>query len=81
MSLTQDRAFQETLDLLEWPQLCAHLSVFASTGMGRSAARRQTLPDNPEGSRLLLAETVEMAVLDDLTEGGLSFRGVVDLGP
>ena len=81
VSLTQDRAFQETLDLLEWPQLCAHLSVFASTGMGRSAARRQTLPDNPEGSRLLLAETVEMAVLDDLTEGGLSFRGVVDLGP
>ena len=81
MSLTQDRAFQETLDLLEWPQLCAHLSVFASTGMGRSAARRQTLPDNPESSRLLLAETVEMAVLDDLTEGGLSFRGVVDLGP
>ena len=81
VSLTQDRAFQETLDLLEWPQLCAHLSVFASTGMGRSAARRQTLPDNPESSRLLLAETVEMAVLDDLTEGGLSFRGVVDLGP
>ena len=81
VSLTQDRAFQETLDLLEWPQLCAHLSVFASTGMGRSAARRQTLPDNPESSRLLLAETVEMVVLDDLTEGGLSFRGVVDLGP
>ena len=81
VSPTQDRAFQETLDLLEWPQLCAHLSVFASTGMGRSAARRQTLPDNPQSSRLLLAETVEMAVLDDLTEGGLSFRGVVDFGP
>ena len=76
-----DRAVQETLDLLEWPRVCDHLASFASTGMGRDAARNLVLPESLEASQLRLAETVEMAVLDDLTEGGLSFRGVQDLTP
>ena len=76
-----DRAQQETLELLEWHRVCDHLSGFASTGMGRDAARVQPLPASLEESKQRLAETVEMAVLDDLTEGGLSFRGVQNLEP
>ena len=76
-----DQAWQETLELLEWPLVCRHLSDFASTRMGRDAARRLELPANLATSSLRLAETMEMVVLDDLTEGGLSFRGVVDLRP
>ena len=76
-----DQAFQETLELLEWPRVCDHLASFASTRMGRDAARNLVLPETLEASRQRLAETVEMAVLDDLTEGGLSFRGVQDLTP
>ena len=77
----EDQAWQETLELLEWPLVCQHLSDFASTRMGRDAARRLELPANLAASSLRLAETMEMVVLDDLTEGGLSFRGVVDLRP
>ncbi|MBL6803135.1 MAG: endonuclease MutS2 [Synechococcus sp. BS307-5m-G38] len=76
-----DRALQESLDLLEWPLVCAHLSSFASTGMGRIAARDLRLPDSFEHSLQRQAETVEMAALDDLTDGGISFRGVQDLTP
>ena len=75
------QAWQETLELLEWPLVCQHLSDFASTRMGRDAARQLTLPSSPAGSRQRLAETNEMVVLDDLSEGGLSFRGVADLRP
>ena len=75
------QAWQETLELLEWPLVCQHLSDFASTRMGRDAARQLTLPSSPTGSRQRLAETNEMVVLDDLSEGGLSFRGVADLRP
>ena len=47
--------------------------------MGAMAARTLRLPASIEASRNALAETVEMAVLDDLSEGGLSFRGVRDI--
>ena len=77
----RDRALRESLDLLEWPQVCAHLSSFASTGMGRTAARHLPLPDSVQHSLQRQAETVEMAALDDLTDGGISFRGVQDLTP
>ena len=75
------QAWQETLELLEWPLVCQHLSDFTSTRMGRDAARTLELPVSLAASSQRLAETVEMVVLDDLSEGGLSFRGVVDLRP
>ena len=75
------QAWQETLELLEWPLVCKHLSDFTSTRMGRDAARTLELPVSLAASSQRLAETVEMVVLDDLSEGGLSFRGVVDLRP
>ena len=39
LSQEADRAQKETLELLEWHRVCDHLSGFASTGMGRDAAR------------------------------------------
>ena len=80
-SPAQLQAWQETLELLEWPLVCQHLSDFTSTRMGRDAARQLALPETLAGSRQRLAETMEMVVLDDLSEGGLSFRGVADLHP
>ena len=80
-SLGSVQAERETLDLLEWPRVCQHLAEFASTRMGRDAARALTLPQSLVESQTTLAKTVEMAVLDDLSEGGLSFRGVQDLKP
>ena len=77
----REQALQETLELLEWPLVCQHLSGFASTAMGRRAARVLTLPATLQASRSALTETVELVTLDDLSEGGLSFRGVQDLKP
>ena len=72
---------EETLELLEWPRLCAHLASFASTVPGRRASQRLELPSGTEISHQLLAETLEMKNLDGTLEGGLSFQGVHDLGP
>ena len=76
-----NRALRETLELLEWPLLCEHLSTFAATAMGRVAARNLQLPDDLNSSRTALSETVELLTLDELQEGGLGFRGVRDLRP
>jgi len=70
---------QETLELLEWPRLCEHLASFASTKPGRRAALGTDLPEDLATSRLWLARTIELAGLDGITEGGLSFQGVHDL--
>ena len=70
---------QETLELLEWPRLCEHLASFASTKPGRRAALETSLPEDLATSRLWLARTIELAGLDGITEGGLSFQGVHDL--
>ena len=78
---TPERALQETLELLEWPLLCEHLSGFAATAMGRQAARNLPLPADFRSSCTALSETVELVTLDDLQEGGISFRGVQDLRP
>ena len=75
------QALSETLELLEWPEVCEHLATFASTRMGLESARVTRLPSSLAETVKRQAETVEMAVLDDLTEGGLSFRGVNDLRP
>jgi DNA mismatch repair protein MutS2 len=72
---------QETLDLLEWPRLAAHLASFAATAAGRRHCHSLPLPDAVQQSRTLLAETGELLALDGLLEGGLSFQGVADIGP
>ncbi len=72
-------AFQETLELLEWPLLCEHIATFASTTQGSSQCKRLSLPSDLNTSRLRLAETLEIGALDSTLEGGLSFQGVYDL--
>ena len=49
--------------------------------MGRDAARRLHLPADRQSSGTALSETVELLTLDELQDGGLSFRGVLDLRP
>jgi DNA mismatch repair protein MutS2 len=70
---------RDTLGLLEWPRLCAHVASFASTAAGRRYCEALSLGSSVEESRSLLAETTELLALDGLTEGGLSFRGVGDI--
>ena len=71
----------ETLELLEWPRLAAHLASFASTDAGGRHCRALPLPADLAASQLLLAETTELLGLDGLVEGGLSFLGAVDISP
>jgi DNA mismatch repair protein MutS2 len=71
----------EALELLEWPRLAAHLASFASTSAGERHCRALTWPASCAASRELLAETTELLGLDGVLEGGLSFRGVADIGP
>ena len=77
---TASVAIEDTLNLLEWPRLCEHLSGFASTVQGRHQCRMLELPTDLSVSRLRLAETLEIGALDGLIDGGLSFQGVHDLG-
>ncbi|WP_443081968.1 endonuclease MutS2, partial [Synechococcus sp. BA-132 BA5] len=70
---------QETLELLEWPRLAAHLAGFASTAAGRRDCAGLALPDHPAESRRLLLETTELLALDGLCEGGLSLQGAGDI--
>ncbi|MEO1068243.1 MAG: endonuclease MutS2, partial [Cyanobacteria bacterium J06638_6] len=68
----------ETLDLLEWPRLCQHLSTFAATKMGALAAQSLTLPETQEASVDLLAQTQEAGVLEQ-SNNGLNFGGIRDI--
>ena len=77
--LAADIALKDTLELLEWPRLCEYLSTFASTVQGQRNCRNLQLPSELSTSELRLAETLEISLLDELIEGGLSFQGVHDL--
>lgn len=72
---------EEALELLGWPELCQHLAGFASTAMGRQALLRLSLPGDLPRSQRLQQETRELLERDQQLEGGLDFRGVVDLNP
>ncbi|MXW39650.1 MAG: endonuclease MutS2 [Synechococcus sp. SB0668_bin_15] len=72
---------EEALELLGWPELCRHLAGFASTAMGRQALLRLSLPADLSHSQGLQQETRELLERDQQLEGGLDFRGVVDLNP
>ena len=76
-----EKAFKETLDLLEWPRLCENLANFASTAQGHLHCLSLPLPPDLSTSQLKLAETLELAALDGGIDGGISFQGVHDLRP
>ncbi|MUL36048.1 endonuclease MutS2 [Gloeocapsopsis dulcis] len=70
----------ETLELLEWSRLCQHLSTFAATKLGATAARNLQIPQFQKQSEELLAQTQEAYQLETSLSGGLSFEGVQDIG-
>ncbi|XQQ06195.1 MAG: endonuclease MutS2 [Leptolyngbya sp. IPPAS B-1204] len=70
----------ETLELLEWSRLCQHLSTFAATKLGKTAASQLPIPTAIEVSQHLLAQTQEAYQLESRLAGGLSFEGVHDIG-
>jgi DNA mismatch repair protein MutS2 len=70
----------ETLELLEWPRLCQHLSTFAATKLGAIASRHLPIPQTKEESIELLQQTQEVYYLDQKLDKGLSFEGIQDIG-
>jgi len=70
---------EEALAILEWPELCQYLADFASTTMGRQALLQLPMARDLHHSQQLQQETRELLELDQQLEGGLDFRGVVDL--
>lgn len=73
--------WHDTLELLEWPRLCQHLAQFASTAAGHRRCLDEPLPADLSESRERLARSIELAGLDGVLDGGLSFQGVHDLDP
>jgi len=71
--------FFESLNLLEWPTVCSHLSTFAVTQQGRKKCTSFDLPLDISLSQDLLCQTLEIGSLDSTLDGGLSFQGVHDL--
>ena len=70
----------ETLELLEWPRLCQHLSTFAATKLGSIVARNLPIPETQAESEQLLAQTKEVYELEIRLHPGLSFEGIQDIG-
>ncbi|WP_267383734.1 endonuclease MutS2 [Cyanobacterium sp. uoEpiScrs1] len=71
---------QETLNLLEWPRLCQHLSSFAATKLGVLAAKKLSIPETRQESEQLLAQTLEICRLEQNLEIQWSFDGITDIG-
>ena len=69
----------ESLELLEWPTVCNHLSTFAVTQQGRNKCKSFDLPLDISLSQELLSQTLEIGSLDSSFDGGISFEGVHDL--
>ena len=64
----------ESLNLLEWPTVCSHLSTFAVTQQGRKRCESFDLPLNISLSQELLCQTLEIGALDIVLDGGISFK-------
>ncbi len=71
---------QETLELLEWPLLCQHVSRFAATALGRTAAQHLLIPTERVTSQTLLRQTQEVYTLETRLPQGLPFAGIHDIG-
>ncbi len=71
--------FLESLNLLEWPTVCSHLSTFAVTQQGRKKCTSFDLPLDVSLSQELLCQTLEIGLLDSTLDGGISFQGIHDL--
>ncbi len=76
---TSDIAFQETLNLLDWPTVCNHLATFASTPQGQRNCKKLEFPKDISATQRRLSETLEIDSLDKTLEEGLGFQGVNDI--
>ena len=70
---------EESIRLLEWDNLKAQLSSFASTKMGENAILEFDIPSDYEISRRLLQETIEINELEKNLDKSISFSGVYDI--
>ncbi len=70
----------ETLELLEWPRLCQHLSTFAQTKLGAIAARNLPIPPTKAASCRLLQQTKEVYRLEQSLDAHWTFDGISDIG-
>ncbi|MCL1468051.1 endonuclease MutS2 [Argonema galeatum] len=70
----------ETLELLEWPRLCQHLSTFAATKLGAIASRHLQIPPTQDESLTLIAQTKEVYKLETRLTSGWTFDGICDIG-
>jgi DNA mismatch repair protein MutS2 len=69
----------KTLNLLEWPRLCQHLSTFAATKLGVVAALALEVPLQLQQSQRLLDQTQEIYDLENLRLTPLVFNGIHDI--
>ncbi|NJM65749.1 MAG: endonuclease MutS2 [Acaryochloris sp. RU_4_1] len=70
----------KTLELLEWQRLCQHVSTFAATKLGMSAALQLSIPETVEVSETLLQQTQEVDTLETQRLTTLPFEGIHDIG-
>ncbi|MCL1469768.1 endonuclease MutS2 [Argonema antarcticum] len=70
----------ETLELLEWPRLCQHLSTFAATKLGAIASRHLQIPPTQDESLTLIAQTKEVYKLETRLTSSWTFDGICDIG-
>lgn len=70
----------KTLELLEWSRLCQHLSTFAATKLGATAARHLKVPSSLAESLDLLQQTQEIYDLENRSQSSLTFEGIHDIG-
>ena len=70
---------EESIRLLEWDNLKAQLSSFASTKMGENAILEFDIPSDYEISRRLLQETIEINELEKNLDKSISFSCVYDI--
>lgn len=71
---------EKTLELIEWPRLCQHLSTFAATRLGAIAAEQLVLPQDISQSQYLLQQTQEVITLEVDHLMPLKFNGIADIG-
>ena len=69
----------KTLELLEWPRLCQHLSTFAATKLGMAAAQQLAIPNQLQASQDLLDQTQEVYELEHRLLVSLKFEGIHDI--
>jgi DNA mismatch repair protein MutS2 len=69
----------KTLDLLEWSRLCQHLSTFAATKLGVTAAQSLMVPQQLSESQTLLNQTQEVYDLENRLLTPMVFNGIYDI--